>query len=93
MPNNGNDNYAPPHALHNCCKDEQDKENMLTSLGFECTLLLNGRKQAMKSTEINFRENLRQGDCVLVYFSGYGMDDKHWRIQGAGANGQIPNAL
>ena len=72
----GNDTYAPPHNLHSCCKDARDMEKMLTSLGFDCTVLLNGRKRGMLSTERSFRDKLRQGDCVLVYFSGHSMEDK-----------------
>ena len=70
------DNYAPLHNLHSCCKDTRDMRGMLTSLGFDCTVLLNGKKRGMMSRERSFCDKLRQGDCVLVYFSGHSMVDK-----------------
>ena len=72
----GNDKYVPPHSLYSCCKDAQDINNMLTSIGFECTLLLDGTQKGMQTAEKTFYATIRQGDCVLVYFSGHGMEDK-----------------
>lgn len=72
----GNENYAPPQKLSCCRKNAQDMENTLKSLEFDCTVVLDGRRRTMMSKEKAFREKLRQGDCILVYFSGYGMDTK-----------------
>ena len=72
----GNDNYAPPLNLSYCRKNAQDMETMLKTLDFDCTVALDSRRRMMMGKEKSFRDKLRQGDCVLVYFSGYGMEDK-----------------
>ena len=49
---------------------------MLTSLDFHCTWVLDGKKWALMSSKTSFCEKFSQGDCVLVYFSGHGQEDK-----------------
>lgn len=72
----GNDNYSPPHQLHSCYQDAIDTELKLRCLGFQCTLVLNAGKHMMFEQERNFRAIIQSGDCILIYFSGHGMEDK-----------------
>jgi uncharacterized caspase-like protein len=71
----GNDLY-PGAPLNSCCKDANDMSKALKSLGFNCTVKLNVNKKQMDQAESELRRGIQTNDCILIYFSGHGQEEK-----------------
>ncbi len=71
----GNDSY-PRAQLNSCCKDARDMSKALTSLGFHCTVKCDANKKQMEQAESDLRRRIQTGDCILIYFSGHGQEEK-----------------
>ncbi|CAM4831558.1 unnamed protein product [Rotaria magnacalcarata] len=70
----GNDNYGGDKQLTSCVKDARDMESKLRSVGFTCTQSHNSDKRAMDSDFRDFCSKIKNNDCILIYFSGHGME-------------------
>jgi len=62
--------------LNSCCKDANDMSRALTSLDFNCTVKLNVKKTQMEQAESELRREIQTNDCILIYFSGHGQEEK-----------------
>ncbi|CAF1208143.1 unnamed protein product [Adineta steineri] len=71
----GNDRY-PKNKLNSCRKDAKDVSAKLKELGFHCTVYLDQNKRQMDIAIRDFCAIILNDDCVLVYFSGHGMEAK-----------------
>ncbi|CAF1931260.1 unnamed protein product [Rotaria magnacalcarata] len=70
----GNDNYGGDKQLTSCVKDARDMESKLRSVGFTCTQSHNSDKRAMDCAFRDFCSKIKNNDCILIYFSGHGME-------------------
>ncbi|CAF1383697.1 unnamed protein product, partial [Rotaria sp. Silwood1] len=70
----GNDDYSGTAKLNSCVKDANDMTVALTNLGFQCTKHHNLNKRAMDIAIRDFRAKIGENDCILIYFSGHGME-------------------
>ncbi|CAF1294730.1 unnamed protein product [Rotaria sp. Silwood1] len=70
----GNDDYSGTAKLNSCVKDANDMTVALTNLGFQCMKRHNLNKRAMDIAIRDFRAKIRENDCILIYFSGHGME-------------------
>ena len=68
----GNDSYMHEEKLECCVNDAHAMSMALSSLGFECALACNMRKQQMEDQLAIFGRRIRANDCVLLFFSGHG---------------------
>ncbi|CAM2726784.1 unnamed protein product [Rotaria socialis] len=70
----GNDDYGGDKQLNSCVKDARDMVSKLQSVGFTCTQFHNSKKPEMDCAFRDFCSKIKNGDCILIYFSGHGME-------------------
>ncbi|CAF4345390.1 unnamed protein product [Rotaria socialis] len=70
----GNDNYGGDKQLNSCVKDARDMASKLNSVGFTCTQSHNSDKRGMDCAFRDFCSKIKNNDCILIYFSGHGME-------------------
>ncbi|CAF4704165.1 unnamed protein product, partial [Rotaria sp. Silwood1] len=70
----GNEDYSGTAKLKSCVKDADDLAVALTNLDFQCTKYHNLNKRAMDIAIRDFCAIIADNDCILIYFSGHGME-------------------
>ena len=70
----GNDSYKYADVLKNAREDARAMAAELKSFGYEVTLRLDQNQKEMQATLRDFRENIKEGDEVLFYFSGHAVE-------------------
>jgi hypothetical protein len=70
----GNDTYKYAEPLKNAREDARAMAIELKSFGYEVTLRLDQNQKEMQATLRDFRENIKEGDEVLFYFSGHAVE-------------------
>ncbi|CAF5147882.1 unnamed protein product, partial [Rotaria sp. Silwood1] len=70
----GNEDYSDAAKLKSCVKDADDMAATLTSLGFQCTKYHNLNKRSTDIAIRDFCATIEDDDCILIYFSGHGME-------------------
>ena len=71
----GNDNYSGNMCpLQNCVHDAQDMAVALQKRGFMVMVVKDQTRPQMLACIRAFRQGVRQGDAVLLYFSGHGVE-------------------
>ncbi|CAF3563175.1 unnamed protein product [Rotaria sp. Silwood1] len=78
----GNEDYSGTAKLKSCVKDAEDMAAALTNLGFQCTKYHNLNKRAMDIAMRDFCTKIADNDCILIYFSGHGMEAYDLRRSG-----------
>ncbi|CAF1327118.1 unnamed protein product [Rotaria sordida] len=74
----GNDDYSGKYKLQSCIKDANDMTVALTNLGFDCMKYHNSNKRQMECAIRDFRARIMNNDCIVIYFSGHGMEVQVW---------------
>ena len=70
----GNDTYKYAKPLENAREDAKAMAAELKGFGYEVTLRLDQSQKEMQATLRDFRENIKEGDEVLFYFSGHAVE-------------------
>jgi uncharacterized caspase-like protein len=70
----GNDSYKYAEPLKNAREDARAMAAELKNFGYEVTLRLDQSQKEMQATLRDFRENVKEGDEVLFYFSGHAVE-------------------
>jgi hypothetical protein len=70
----GNDSYKYALPLRNAREDARSMAAELRAFGYEVTLRLDQSQKEMQATLRDFRENIKEGDEVLFYFSGHAVE-------------------
>jgi len=70
----GNDTYKYADPLKNAREDARAMAAELKSFGYEVTLRLDQNQKELQATLRDFRENIKEGDEVLFYFSGHAVE-------------------
>ena len=70
----GNDTYKYAEPLKNAREDARAMAAELKGFGYEVTLRLDQSQKEMQATLRDFRENIKEGDEVLFYFSGHAVE-------------------
>lgn len=70
----GNDTYKYALPLRNAREDARSMAAELKAFGYEVTLQLDQSQKEMQATLRDFRENIKEGDEVLFYFSGHAVE-------------------
>ena len=70
----GNDSYKYAEPLKNAREDARAMAAELKGFGYEVTLRLDQSQKEMQATLRDFRENIKEGDEVLFYFSGHAVE-------------------
>ena len=70
----GNDSYKYAEPLKNAREDARAMAAELKGFGYEVTLRIDQSQKEMQATLRDFRENIKEGDEVLFYFSGHAVE-------------------
>ena len=70
----GNDTYKYALPLRTAREDARSMAAELKAFGYEVTLQLDQSQKEMQATLRDFRENIKEGDEVLFYFSGHAVE-------------------
>jgi hypothetical protein len=70
----GNDTYKYAEPLKNAREDARAMATELKGFGYEVTLRLDQSLKEMQATLRDFRENIKEGDEVLFFFSGHAVE-------------------
>jgi len=69
----GNNNYDNHEDLDNAVNDAKDLEKVLREkYGFDTTLLLNVNAEQTREAIIQFTQNRKKTDNILIYYAGHG---------------------
>ena len=69
----GNNNYDKHENLDNAVNDAKDLEKVLREkYGFDTTLLLNVNAEQTREAIIQFTQNRKKTDNILIYYAGHG---------------------
>jgi uncharacterized caspase-like protein len=69
----GNGDYRrPENRLNNCANNAKELSNLLKTINFNVTMECNLSKHQMTTEIIDFSKMVRDGDLILIYFSGHG---------------------
>ena len=69
----GNYKYTKEAALNQCQKDAEDIGKRLRNMDFKVTIDCNLNYQAMKNVIKTFEQYIEDGDLVVFFFSGHGI--------------------